>query len=74
MAQEIRDVLSVREVGARLGVSASRVYQLVAGRQIPSIRRGRSIVIPRQAWERWISEEARRAMSAVGTAPAEAEA
>src|SRR2546428_583230 len=48
--------LSVGEVAMQLGVGRSRVYQLVNKHRIPSMRLGRSIRIPRDAWERFLAE------------------
>lgn len=38
--------LSLEEVAARLGVSTSRVRQLVAERVLVAVRRGRELVVP----------------------------
>lgn len=40
------DWLTLEEVGARLGLIASRVRQLVAERQIITVRRGRELSVP----------------------------
>ncbi len=44
-----RQVLSVPEAAAALGISRSLTYELVARREIPSIRLGRRIVVPKEA-------------------------
>ena len=42
-------VLSVSEVADLLGISRSLAYQLVARHEIPFLRFGRRIVVPREA-------------------------
>lgn len=46
-----KDVLTVSEAAAALGISRSLAYELVARREIPSLRLGRRIVVPRQVIE-----------------------
>ena len=43
--------LSVEEAGALLGISRDLAYDLVARRELPSIRLGRRLVVPRRALE-----------------------
>jgi excisionase family DNA binding protein len=42
-------VLSVAEAAALLGISKDLVYDLVARGELPSLRLGRRIVVPRRA-------------------------
>lgn len=46
-----RLALSVDEAGALLGISRDLAYDLVARREIPSVRLGRRLVVPRRALE-----------------------
>jgi excisionase family DNA binding protein len=46
-----RMALSVEEAGALLGISRDLAYDLVASRQLPSVRLGRRLVVPRRALE-----------------------
>jgi excisionase family DNA binding protein len=46
-----RLALSVEEAGALLGISRDLAYDLVARRELPSVRLGRRIVVPRKALE-----------------------
>jgi excisionase family DNA binding protein len=46
-----RMALSVEEAGALLGISRDLAYDLVASRQLPSLRLGRRLVVPRRALE-----------------------
>ena len=41
--------LSVPETARLLGISRAHAYELVARHQLPAIRLGRRVVIPRQA-------------------------
>ena len=55
------DMLKPSDLAARLGVTTGRVYQLIAEGVIPSVRIGRAIRIPREAWNEWLKEQHRRA-------------
>jgi excisionase family DNA binding protein len=46
-----RLALSVEEAGALLGISWDLAYDLVAIGQLPSVRLGRRLVVPRRALE-----------------------
>lgn len=61
------EFLKPTEVAPLLGVGIGRVYQLISAGQIPAVRIGGSIRIPRSAWESWLRqkcEEAERAVAA----------
>jgi excisionase family DNA binding protein len=52
MEQQIeRLVYTVEEAGRLLGVSRTTAYECVRTRQLPSVRLGRRIVVPRAAIE-----------------------
>jgi excisionase family DNA binding protein len=52
-----RDVLSVKEVAERLGVSKSTAYEACRRNQIPCIRLSeRRFVVPRAAFEKMLAE------------------
>ena len=54
-----RKVYNVREVATMLGISAPAAYSLAASEGFPSIRIGeRRIVVPCDAFERWMQESA----------------
>jgi len=59
------DLLRPADVAARLGVTPGRVYQLLTDGTLPCIRRGRSVRVPRQAYERWLSSLADEAEAAL---------
>jgi len=51
-----RLVLKPTEVAEALGISRAKAYELVHTGEIPSIRAGNRILIPRKALERWLEE------------------
>ena len=53
-------VLTVDEVAHRLQVSKSSVHRLVNTGILPSIRVGRSVRVPKMAFERWFEQQTRR--------------
>jgi len=59
MREEIssRDVLSVREVAQRLGLSRAAAYRAAASGQIPALRIGARIVVPLVRYERLLAGE-----------------
>ncbi len=60
-------LLTVRDVEAELQLGRTRTYKLIRSGQIPVVRLGRSVRIPRDALRRWIDDHS------VGVAPANAE-
>jgi excisionase family DNA binding protein len=55
-AMEDRLTLTVDEAAQVLGISRALAYELVARRELPSLRLGGRIVIPRRALELLISQ------------------
>jgi excisionase family DNA binding protein len=51
-------VYRVKEVEALLQLSRSTVYELIRSGELPSIRIGRSVRVPREALERWLEGRA----------------
>jgi excisionase family DNA binding protein len=49
-------LLRPEEAGRLLGFSRSKMYGMLAAGELPSIRAGKSVRIPRAALERWIEE------------------
>jgi excisionase family DNA binding protein len=49
-----RLTLTVPEVASRLGLSRNGAYEAVAAGQIPAIRIGRRVLVPRTALERML--------------------
>jgi excisionase family DNA binding protein len=59
-----KEWLRAGDLAALLGVSRSRVYQLIAEGELPAVRQGRSVRVPRAAWEAWLEEQRVMAMAA----------
>lgn len=51
-------LLRANEAARLLGVSRSRIYELVAAGTVPSVRLGSSVRIPLQALRQWVSQQA----------------
>ena len=45
------------EVGQVLGIGRSLVYELIARKEIPSIRLGRCIRVPSESLQRWLKDQ-----------------
>ena len=50
-------LLKASEAGKLLGLGRSKVFAMVAAGELPVVRIGRSVRIPRQALERWIRDQ-----------------
>lgn len=60
--KEQQELLRPSDLAPLLGVTTSRVYQLIAARVLPAVRVGGAIRVPREAWQRWVAEQADRAL------------
>src|SRR5262245_35967561 len=56
-----RMTFSVTEAAGRLGISRAFAYELVARGELPCLRFGRRVVVPRKALERLVDAADRRA-------------
>jgi excisionase family DNA binding protein len=54
-----RLALSAEEAGALLGISRDLAYDLVARGELPSVRLGRRVVVPRHALEETLAQMSR---------------
>jgi len=54
-----RRTITVPEAGVQLGISRNAAYEAVARGEIPSIRIGKRLVVPKAALDRMLSGEAR---------------
>ena len=52
-----RMTLSVAEVQQALGVGRNTVYELVSRNDFPKIRVGRKIIVPRDAFAKWLERQ-----------------
>lgn len=55
-----RLTLTVREAAAATGIGRNRLYELVRTGEIPAVRVGRNVRIPRDALVRWLDDAARQ--------------
>ena len=51
---DARTTLTVAEIASRLNVSAKLVYRLVERNEIPHLRLSTRILIPAEAFDRWL--------------------
>ena len=49
-------VMTVEEAGRLVGVSRPTAYKLVKAGQLPAMRLGRRLIVPKAALERWLLE------------------
>ena len=61
----MQEILTVSDIAARLHVSHRRVQQLAALGRIPFVRFGNKIVVPSEAWEKWLAGMTDEALAAV---------
>ena len=59
-------LLTVPEAARLLRIGRNLAYELVARREIPSVRLGRVIRVPRASLEQWIDAESQGSASATG--------
>ena len=65
MGDPLGHLLRVSDVARLLGLSRSRVYELIATRELPATKIGGALRVPRAAWEAWLCEKSERAMTRV---------
>ena len=51
-------VYNVYEVAALMGINLPKAYKMVRQESFPSIRIGKRIVVPKEAFHRWLEEAA----------------
>lgn len=51
-----RLLLKPNEVVEVLGIGRSLVYEMIARKELPSVRLGRCIRVPRESLERWLKD------------------
>lgn len=50
------DLLRVEEVARVLGIGRTKAFEMVARRELPVVRMGRLVRVPRAALEAWIAD------------------
>ena len=60
-----KEMLRPAEIGPLLGVTTGRVYQLIAAGEIPVVRVGGALRVPRAAWEAWLRHHSMEALKSV---------
>jgi excisionase family DNA binding protein len=58
MAEDERLTLSVPEAAKKLGISRNAAYEAAQRGEIPSIRVGKRLLVPRAAFEKMLTGEA----------------
>jgi excisionase family DNA binding protein len=55
-----RELLTAREVQQLLGIGLSKVYDMMAMGELPTLRLGRLVRVPRSALMEWVASQTRR--------------
>ncbi len=50
-------LLRAEQVARALGLGRSKTYELMAAGQLPVVRIGRSVRVPREALEEWVRQQ-----------------
>ena len=53
-----RTTMSVQELSAQMGISLPKAYELVKTPGFPTLRIGTRILIPIDAYKKWVTEQA----------------
>ena len=59
------DLLKPRQVAVMLGITPSGVYKMIKQKRLPFVRTGRSICIPRAAYEAWLATKTADSLAVV---------
>lgn len=51
-------VYNVKEVAAMLGINTVKAYELARRQDFPAIKIGRRILVPKEAFHRWLEKAA----------------
>jgi excisionase family DNA binding protein len=57
--------IPITEIATDLDRTTVRVYQLIAAREIPAVKIGGRIRVPRRAYEAWLEQQNELAMAGV---------
>jgi excisionase family DNA binding protein len=61
-------LMRATEVAAALGVGRATAYELMASGELPTVRIGRSVRVPRAELEQWVRRQTHRPASDTGDA------
>jgi excisionase family DNA binding protein len=61
-------IVPLGEIALRLGISTASVYAALNRRELPTVRLGRRMTVPRASFEAWLAQQSQ--VSAVGSAGA----
>jgi excisionase family DNA binding protein len=67
MDSKERLLLRPAEAAELLSISRTRVYELLAGGELPSVRLGRAVRVPATELRRWVEERSARGTVAATT-------
>jgi excisionase family DNA binding protein len=56
MGVENRQLLRAEEAAHLLGIGRTKIYEMIARGEIPALRIGRLVRVPRHALEEWIAD------------------
>jgi excisionase family DNA binding protein len=56
MGVENRQLLRAEEAAHLLGIGRTKIYEMIARGEIPALRIGRLVRVPRDALEEWIAD------------------
>ncbi len=65
--------MKVGEVAEKLRISRAHCYRLIAAGRVPAIRRGRTWLVPCDAWQAWLGRKRDEALRSVEERGPEAE-
>jgi excisionase family DNA binding protein len=66
-----KELMRPADLAPTLGVSVRRVYQLIRAGEIPAVRVGGALRIPRLAWQNWLWDRSEAARQPLESRPAE---
>lgn len=59
------ELLRPAQVAPLLGITTGRLYQLIAAGEVPAVKVGNALRIPRQALEQWLATQRDKALASV---------
>ncbi len=60
---EQKSALSIGEVAAAIGISRPLAYKLARTPGFPCFSLGRRLIVPKEAFEAWLSDQARKGVT-----------